>query len=121
MMGSEGRGRASGWQVRLGSLVQRFPAQRLAAGRLQSQALISFAILGAGAVVSGLGAVLGGGGGGDGIVAGAAASAAAGAAMRFVRQLSGAQCVLLLISALLPGAAATLLQAQGQKVRRAPY
>ena len=72
-------------KVRLGSFVQRYPAKRLAAGRLQSQALISIAILG--------GAAIGSGGGleADGVLAWAA-------------QLSPTQLMLLAASALLPGA-----------------
>ena len=82
-------------KVRLGTFVQSFPAQRLAAGRLQSQFAFVL-ILGSGVLASG----------------GMDPSAAS----AWAQTLSPSQILLLIVSALAPGAGATLLQAEGQRV-----
>ena len=119
-------------KVRLGSFVQSSCggksacAQKLAAGRLQTQAV--FAGVGALATTLGLG---GGGGGGGALAAGAAAAGGVGGVGGFggihlesvlggvlgwAAQLTPVQGALLLASALVPGVGATLLQAEGQRV-----
>ena len=116
-------------KVRLGSFVQSSCggksacAQKLAAGRLQTQAV--FAGVGALATTLGLG---GGGGGGGALAAGAAAAGGVGGfggihlesvlggVLGWAAQLTPVQGALLLASALVPGVGATLLQAEGQRV-----
>lgn len=113
-------------KVRLGVHVQRHRSQLLAAGRLQSQALLSFVILGGGALLAtfGTGAQLGTGGGGGGLdnladlAAGLANEVGTGltSAAGWSAQLTPLQLALLAASAFLPGAGATILQAAGQRV-----
>jgi len=81
-------------------MVRRLPAARLAAGRLQTQALLSFAVAAA-ALAPG-------------------ASGGVGGVEAWAAHLTTTQLGLLCFSALAPGVAATLLQAQGQKVVPAP-
>ena len=118
-------------KVRLGSFVQSSCggksacAQKLAAGRLQTQAV--FAGVGALATTLGLGGG-GGGGGGGALAAGAAAAGGVagvggihlesvlGGVLGWAAQLTPVQGALLLASALVPGVGATLLQAEGQRV-----
>ena len=90
-------------KVRLSSLIARYPAQRLAAGRLQSQCLISFAILGGAALLSGSS--------GD-----ATAAATLTTLIDWASFVTPTQLALLFVSALAPGVAATMLQAAGQRV-----
>ncbi|EOD36951.1 hypothetical protein EMIHUDRAFT_98337 [Emiliania huxleyi CCMP1516] len=85
-------------KVRLGSFVERHPPARLAAGRLQTQALLSFALLGLLGTLGGI------------------HSFGVGALLRWASRVTLRQAALLVGSALLPGVIATLLQAAGQRV-----
>ncbi|EOD39200.1 hypothetical protein EMIHUDRAFT_454466 [Emiliania huxleyi CCMP1516] len=89
-------------KVRLSTFAQTYPAARLAAGRLRTQAAIVLLGLGGAALVGGLPE--------------AAVSADLFGSLAGYGAASLSSALLLTLSALVPGAFATILQAEGQKV-----